>query len=263
MFIFTDVAQGLLEFREVRANAKVIMELLSTRQTKQRTNDAKSPGLLAMILYVTRNPKSSRLTSLGTFQLRACLPHPHTIQQEKQLQVLVALSIYGRDILSSRRRPSFPPKRICIRWLHPQFVNNSAIVPVSCSFAAASPPATEDCAKSVETSKKLVEVGQQLLFHCEYLALVDVCRVCRTTRVRHLQVDYRAVPECRILSWWGWELGDRRGRGSARVYDSRIRNVCDVPSIPAAQVRVFSLYQFAFVFETQISLVQVSCSLRS
>ncbi|KAL3666911.1 hypothetical protein V7S43_007860 [Phytophthora oleae] len=38
MFIVSDVAQGLLEFHEVRVNAKVIVDILHSDQNSKRTS---------------------------------------------------------------------------------------------------------------------------------------------------------------------------------------------------------------------------------
>lgn len=82
-FIIVDLGQSLLEFREVRANASVVVNLLRERGRSlnfknENSADTSNGSLLAMILAVTRNPSAFSIRSIASARLRACLPYPIT-----------------------------------------------------------------------------------------------------------------------------------------------------------------------------------------
>ncbi|GMF24097.1 unnamed protein product [Phytophthora fragariaefolia] len=188
MFIVGDVGQSLLEFNEVRANAVTLLQLLrSRRESQARSPKRKSQSaersedidLVAMILYVARNPGSFHEASMRPARLFACLPHSLPAHEQKQLEALEASGAYGID------------ERISSRWIHHKQhqlqVYSIAVVPVSYSLVVSFPPGSEfagkdtistikassNKVKNAERSKELVLQGLQLLFHCEYLALVE------------------------------------------------------------------------------------------
>lgn len=54
LFIAADVGQALLEFREVRANATAVIELLK----REGSGHAEDRDLVAQVLEVTRDPRA-------------------------------------------------------------------------------------------------------------------------------------------------------------------------------------------------------------
>ncbi|KAG7390140.1 hypothetical protein PHYPSEUDO_008594 [Phytophthora pseudosyringae] len=187
LFILANLSQSLLEFREVHSNAKIVLELLEDRRATQdclprkkgrRLSRFGNAELLTMLIAITRNPRAYNVKCLHGARLWSCLPHPIAQEQLGHLQMLEASGVYvqGSTDLSSQR-PTVPR--------YPRFLQRVSVSPSPAPLAAACSPDTivsEDSSSSrrADRSKKLVLQGLQLLFHCEYLALVEYgsLRVC-------------------------------------------------------------------------------------
>ncbi|KAG2825077.1 hypothetical protein PC116_g14675 [Phytophthora cactorum] len=172
LFIATDVGQTLLEFREVLATSTTVLEILriqkSSLQEKDsnREDESMKLNLLTSITTVTRNPSAFRVTSLKRTRLWACLPHRMTVDQAKQMDVLEDSGLYGPRGLLSSRKSSRSRRKSQHRSLSFGPLKRTSIVP---GFASSS----NKVIKQGDKSRQLVVQGLQLLFHCEYLALVE------------------------------------------------------------------------------------------
>eukprot|EP00644_Phytophthora_capsici_P002788 jgi/Phyca11/124954/e_gw1.55.202.1 len=250
MFIVSDVAQGLLEFHEVRMNAKVIMNILHRDPKSKRTNSFEATDLIAMILRVARNPRGFRVTRIENVRLRACLPHPLTEEQEMRLQTLQASGIFGSGTLTGSR------KRSIIRWLPSQFSTNASIYPEDTEASVRTASKDYSARSKRETAKKLVEQGLQLLFHCEYLALVEYVECI----VPLIFVTYESI--LKQLPNAVYYPGSTDSWGMTAVMNLLAFSALEIGTFVLfvrflQQKFAFSpLYQLAFVLETQVYLVQ-------
>ncbi|ETM45558.1 hypothetical protein L914_09424, partial [Phytophthora nicotianae] len=184
LFILADVGQSLLEFREVYSNAKAVLELLEDRHSSQehlprtksrRLSRLENTELLTMIVSFTRNPRAYNVKWLDGARLWSCLPHPITQEQLGHLQMLEASGVYvqgSKDFGSKRPNPKNQPR----------FSQRVSVAPVPASPILAFEPSlkttcikdTQDFnARRTDRPKELALQGLQLLFHCEYLALVE------------------------------------------------------------------------------------------
>ncbi|KAK1945942.1 hypothetical protein P3T76_002990 [Phytophthora citrophthora] len=164
MFIAVDLAQGMLEFREVSANATTVLNLLQTPSE----GTPYSADLIANLVAVTQNPSEFDVISLKQTRLWACLPHPVSPEQTKDLKTLEILGMYAaRGFLFKRRK-----NRQRQRSFRIGSVKINSIMPAVFSKKP-SKASSKSFIKKGEAAKELVEQGLELLFHCEYLALVE------------------------------------------------------------------------------------------
>ncbi|KAE8915347.1 hypothetical protein PF003_g1072 [Phytophthora fragariae] len=197
-----------------------------------------------------------RLVSLDHYCKTAS--RTRVILEREQLQALEVPGTYGiKDRFSSREQwaQHSPPQR----KLH-----SVAIVPVSnisvSSFlsnseftAKAPPPVSSNKFQHADRSKTLVLQGLQLLFHCEYLALVECV-------VPLVFATYKSILEQlpNVVYYPG-------GAGSWGI--SALANLLVFSALEIMTFVLFvkflqrkfsfsPLYQLAFVFETQMYLVQ-------
>jgi len=274
VFIAADVAQSLLEFNEVRGQARTVLQLLRSRRESRdrslqkkgrRTSSTDNTDLLALILYVARHPRTFHVVSLETTRLWACLPHPLTDYETKQMQELEATGVYGGDN-HQRSQPRRPQER---QRIQPQ-LHSVSIEPAPTSLVASIPPGSGFTAyesrasvkdsgtnlRHAERSKKLVVQGLQLLFHCEYLALVEYVECV----VPLVFVTYKS-----ILNQLPNAAYYPDAPGSWGM--SAVTNLLVFAALEIATFMLFirflhkkfsfsPLYQLAFVFETQSHLVQ-------
>lgn len=282
LFILLDLSQSLLEFHEVRANAKSVLKLLqdrrSSRQRLKRTasrllSSSETAELMTIILAVTRNLSTFHTKSLGNTRLWACLPHVLTQQQAEQLQALEA-SGFGREYqppVKSKRRSTFQKfsrRRLVVAPTptHEENASLPGVIPMaedtnpkiqadqnSTSTSSASPKQA-----SIERSKRIVEQGLQLLFHCEYLALVEYVEcviplmfMTYKTLLVHLPniVYYPSQFE-------SWNLSS-----ATNILVYALMEVASFVLLEKFLRRSFAyspLHQLAFALETQVYLVQGS-----
>ncbi|KAL8015601.1 hypothetical protein Plhal710r2_c030g0112711 [Plasmopara halstedii] len=168
-FIVVDLGLTLLEFRELRSNAFLIVQLLNQqRLSRESALSTESPDLLAMVLAVARDPHAYDIILMRSVRLHACLPHPLPDDRSKQLQILAASGSYRQNIttktrLGRRRNPVQPIKLQVVNVLTKQ----------QAKYSAPSPKMSDEKTRNGRRSEYLVLQGLQFLFHCEYLALVE------------------------------------------------------------------------------------------
>ncbi|GMF53331.1 unnamed protein product [Phytophthora fragariaefolia] len=181
LFISMDLLQVILELREEQANARNVLKLLydrrASREQLRRTNsDLENTGLIKIVLSVTNNLSALYIKALKSVRLWACLPHPLGSGQKEQLCVWEKSGLFEPKEKRHIRQPSrafwkSSRQRIQISPAHSrgelvEFFAKPHEKEVSPRLAA-----------SVERSKKIVVQGLQLLFHCEYLVLVEYVEV--------------------------------------------------------------------------------------
>ncbi|KAF1791088.1 hypothetical protein GQ600_7098 [Phytophthora cactorum] len=238
LFIAADFGQALLEFREVRANANVLVSLLHDRQLSRNFSQTSTPSettdLLAMVLTVTRDPSASNITSMHGARLRACLPHPLPADRIGQLQLLADIRLVQPEHCEKPNRPD-SEKRPNVCW---DKIN--------------SPPRDSDTNANGSQSKQLVLQGLQLLFHCEYLALVEYIECV----VPIVFVTYKSVLE--QLPNIVYYPGGAGNWGSYAIVNTLVFAALEIGSFLILNQflqRKFAfspLYQVAFVLETHV-----------
>ncbi|RLN94777.1 hypothetical protein BBJ28_00006603 [Nothophytophthora sp. Chile5] len=159
---------------QVHMNASAVLDLLQEQRTHQdhhqrrhsyRQQDIRD--LVTLVLAVTRDPKAFNVEAMKSVRLWACLAHPIPDDRVKALNTLEALATYdpdrplsgrtlGRD-LSFASPATLGPKRLALK--HPGNQQDTIMPP--------------EKAAAAERSTNLVVQGLQLLFHCEYLTLVE------------------------------------------------------------------------------------------
>ncbi|POM70137.1 Hypothetical protein PHPALM_13473, partial [Phytophthora palmivora] len=210
-----------------------------------------------MVVAFTRNPKAYNVKTLPGARLWSCIPHPITQEQLGHLQMLEASGIYSVQKPISNR-PNLQHQ--------PRFLQRLSVAPaplqvmVPCELDS---QITQDIqfsntdTKRTDRSKKLAIQGLQLLFHCEYLALVEyiecVVPLVFVTYKLVLRQLHNAVyypnddDNWRISSVVNLFVFAMLEVGSFVFLNALLRNKC-----------AFSpLYQLAFVLETQVCPVQV------
>lgn len=266
LFIAADVGQSLLECREVRNNALTLLQLLDNRRsTKQRlrnknggTHSSKvyeDSGILKIILDVARNPSAYQVTTLDGARLwsnpRNILPEP----LDNRMQSLGASGVYGSKGLPSNREAAVSSKKSPRKRPTPWDYKRVSVAPAprntQITLVTASGIHTKGTTTNIfkalgtsrgprqaNRSKDLVLQGLQLLFHCEYLALVEYIE-CVVPLI--LSFTNRCSSSSRMwcTTQGSWQLGHDSGGESTGV--CRAGNWLAVSSAlyPAAQVCLF------------------------
>ncbi|GMF27588.1 unnamed protein product [Phytophthora fragariaefolia] len=260
LFIAADVAQVVIEFQEVRTNAKTVLKLLQCqlKPTFQHQRDLTekvsiSNNLVEMLLAVTRNPKAFHVVLMRDIRLWACLPHPLTEDRANKLKLLRTSGVYaGRRVLSRRRTSRFRPYR---QWFAPRIVQEPSVVPIRCETSTHFSAIQNDLG---DFSQTFVRQGLQLLFHCEYLLLVEYVECI----VPVIFATYKSVLEClpNIIYYPG---------GAGHWSHSALINIFVFTSLEIASLMLLhrflhrnfalsSLYQLAFVLEAQMYPIQAT-----
>ncbi|KAG3167336.1 hypothetical protein PC128_g19500 [Phytophthora cactorum] len=267
LFITTDLVQILLEIRELSDNAKVVLQLIRQEQTSpthERSCPPETTKLLTIILDGIKEPGAFQAKSLKSVRLWACLPHPLTAKQIEQLRNLESSgAYYQRKELSSDRMKRSPM---------PQAQNglkkHSSIAPTPNLEHETSSPTIQHIIEAMnahtdgpstvkEKSNKLVLQGLQLLFHCEYLELVEYVE-CITPIV---YVVYKSVLE--QLPNVVYYPGGAGSWGIATVVNILVLAMLEVTSLVflhhflQRKFAFSAMYQLAFVLETHVYLVQM------
>ncbi|KAJ8575177.1 hypothetical protein ON010_g4038 [Phytophthora cinnamomi] len=178
LFILLHVCRWFVEYRDIKANAKIVRELLRERRNSLVRLHAKGLTsmleLLSMITAVVRSPKTYRVSSLRGARLWLCLSHPITLEQARQLGKLELSGVYdvaehSANSVSRKNQQYLQPRllRIAVAPVTPDAGCNSA-------EGEGSHAETINANRIVgEKSETLTLQGLQLLFHCEYLTLVQ------------------------------------------------------------------------------------------
>ncbi|CEG41178.1 uncharacterized protein PHALS_11544 [Plasmopara halstedii] len=244
LFIIADIGQTLLEFHELQTNANILVALLdrrySTASIRRLNISLRRPNLSAVILEVTRNPGANNITVLHGVRLESCLPHPLPDDRFQQLQTLAASGSYCHKTESNRaivRHQS----TIMLRFLRQSSVlpsGPSAIHVTTMLSTDTANQTTSECGdadtRMSEQSEKLVLQGLQLLFHCEYVALVEYIECF----VPMVYVLYKSILE--LLPNVAYYPG-----GAGKWNQNSVMNIL-----------LFALLEVAFVLETQMICIQ-------
>ncbi|ETL85945.1 hypothetical protein L917_14573 [Phytophthora nicotianae] len=261
LFITVDILFALVKFRTLHKDEKVIRQLLQDRRhmISSQLTKSESFGLLPMILEVVRNPKSYGVTSFDRVRLWASPPHlvPDTLYE--RLQTMGKSCIFGGNQADLMRVSSFiqVPTTMFLTWKFRQI----SVIPAPLTIVprtAQLPPnlRKESSVRPTDPSKYLVLHGLQLLFNCEYLVLVEYIECV----VPFVFVVYKSVLE--RLPNAVYFPGGSGNWGIPAVTNLLVFGVLEVGSLVLLHVflqRKFgfsSLYQLAFVLETQASAIQ-------
>ncbi|POM77428.1 Hypothetical protein PHPALM_5188 [Phytophthora palmivora] len=278
LFIATDVCQCLLEFREVRNNAKTLLQFLDARRVSEgniRTKCGSSCEvieLLSLILGIARNPSAYQVTSLDGARLWASPPNLIPEKLDKRMQTLGESGIYGPRGHPSNRSASIPTERKTpfrlTSWDYQQVsVAPAPIVALPTAGKLVKGTSRKllkpKSLKQAARSKELVLQGLQLLFHCEYLALVEYIECV----VPLVFVSYKSILE--YLPNAAYYPGSAGSWSISAVVNLVVFASLEILSLIFLHFFLkhkfaFSpLYQLAFVLEMQIYPVQANLFLET
>ncbi|ETI48735.1 hypothetical protein F443_07274 [Phytophthora nicotianae P1569] len=269
LFIAADLSQILLELRELSGNAKVVLQLIGPQlqdPIHPRSSTPEPTTLLTRILGATKEPRAFRAESMGPVRVWACLPHSLTSKQVEQLAHLEESGVYYQRNPSSNNH-----MKQSLLQTQNGFKQRTSIVPTSTLKHEIASPTTQDpinaknkqstrpngSGSGLKKSKLLVLQGLQLLFHCEYLQLVEYVE-CITPIV---YVVYKSILEQlpNIVYYPGgagnWSL--------ATVVNILVLAMMEVGSLVflhhflQRKFAISAMHQLAFVLETHAYLIQV------
>ncbi|KAL8015619.1 hypothetical protein Plhal710r2_c030g0112891 [Plasmopara halstedii] len=213
-----------------------------------------------MILTVTRNPCAGSILVMRGVRLRACLPHPLSDDRYKQLQILAASGLYCQNVTINRQLAHRSNFMSC-------FLSNNSVQPIKPNLvkvltkqptqkAALRTGVHEPKAMNGNRSEHLVLQGLQLLFHCEYLALVEYIECV----VPAVYVTYKSTLE--NLPNVVYYPGGAGIWGSYAILNILLFTILEIGSFLFLnhfiqhKFKISTMYQVAFVLETQVSQVQ-------
>lgn len=284
LIMLTDFVQGVWALRGVHKRTKVVQEMI-TAYTKRRsldhTDSSKQVDFLRIVISICEHPMRLEVPELGHIRLRACLPHSYLSQHSiVVLELLEKLNVYGDSSSSNygafRRRRSLPKSR-SLRSRR----SNSSVVPGTLESTSGAPSprfvaerhsvsrlydSVNSAGRTDSNQARLSNAAArhktrllfqtlQMLFHCEYLVLVEYVEcfvpllyVAYTLILSHLPnaAYYPSAPKhmtstvTNVLLYAGVELL------SFAVLHIMFKRT----------FRFSPLYQLAFVFENQRELVQ-------
>ncbi|KAG2793800.1 hypothetical protein PC112_g23288, partial [Phytophthora cactorum] len=272
LFIASDLVQIVLEIRELSDNANVLLQLIRQQQADSTTKDSCTTKLLTTILVMIKESGAFQTKSLESVRLWACLPQSLTSKQTEHLLNLEASGAYcrryqvssdniertphqamTRNQNGSKRSVSIVPKLTHVR------VSSSSKPPQKSSSQTAHTKGSNLVfTNHSEKSTKLVLQGLQLLFHCEYLELVEYVE-CTTPIV---YVVYKSILE--QLPNVVYYPGGAGSWGIATVVNILVLAMLEVTSLVFLHhflQRKFgfsAMHQLAFVLETDFYLVQMN-----
>ncbi|KAK1945944.1 hypothetical protein P3T76_002992 [Phytophthora citrophthora] len=256
LFITADVGISMLELQDVRAVSKSMKKLL---QQKDQELDTPETNLVSAILAVTRDLNTSPIKGLESTRLWACLPHQLPQSHTMRLGLLEESGVFGQTqkplSLTSNSQP---------RWHLPL----ASVVPLAQQFSPG-PPAKEVARASSKTSrtsmsssshakrsKEVVQLGLQVLFHWEYVALVEYVECI----VPLVFVAYKSIlANLPNIVYYPGGAGAWNSVSAANILLFGALEVTSFFLLNCYLRRTFAfspLYQLAFVLETQIQSVQ-------
>ncbi|KAG4057575.1 hypothetical protein PC123_g7427 [Phytophthora cactorum] len=267
LFISTDLVQILLELRELGANANVLLQIIRQQpggSTHQQSYTPETTKLLTTILEAIKKPSAFQARSLESVRLWACLPHSLTSKEAEQLINLEASGVYCLQNQSSNDRI----KRTPLQTIHRDrkgFKQSASIVPTPNLEHETSPPDaqkkhsahTNGSRLRAAKSNELVLQGLQLLFHCEYLELVEYVECI----IPIVYVVYKSALE--MLPNSVYYPGGAGSWGIAQAVNILVLAMLEVVSLVflhhflQCKFGFSAMHQLAFVLETHAYLVQV------
>ncbi|KAL7684564.1 hypothetical protein Plhal304r1_c035g0109271 [Plasmopara halstedii] len=264
LFIFVDLGLTFLEYRELRANAFVVYQLLNQQCMPQgylqSTSSTESPDLLGMVLSVTRDPCGANIALMRGVRLHACLPHPLPEHRFKQLQILAASGLYCQNVTNNTQLARRRNLMSC-------FLSNTSVQPIAPNLvnvltrqptqkAAHRTGVHDSKAMNGNRSEHLVLQGLQLLFHCEYLALVEYIECV----VPIVYLTFKSILE--KLPNVVYYPGGAGNWGSYAISNILLLTMLEIGSFLFLnhfiqhKFRISTMYLVAFVLETQMCQVQ-------
>ncbi|GMF27818.1 unnamed protein product [Phytophthora lilii] len=148
--------------------APVVIRLHIQTKNELSSGASRATGLLATVLRVARNPNAFQIALLDDVRLWASPPNLIPEQLNTRMQALGDSGVYGPTGTPSNRAASIITK-----------AKRHQTRPWGCFRVSVAPDAKQVFLKRQEAdidpqrSKEIVIQGLQLLFHCEYLALVE------------------------------------------------------------------------------------------
>ncbi|EGZ22391.1 hypothetical protein PHYSODRAFT_489619 [Phytophthora sojae] len=248
LFIGMDVFHLLKKFRGISSDEHIILEII--HDERRGAQNFKSVQLVTMIVDVVRNPSAHQVGSLDGVRLWASPPHLVSTSQYKQLQKVETSGVFGPTNEATNSRTVFSDSP----YYHWSF-QRSSVVPVPVipsSLRDSKAPSFRQASESIH----LVRHGLQLLFHFEYLVLVEYVECV----VPFVYLAYKSVLE--HLPNVAYYPGCAGKWGLTAVTNLLVYAVLEVGSLLLLSnflQRKFScspLYQLAFVLETQFYAVQ-------
>ncbi|KAE9076313.1 hypothetical protein PF010_g23948 [Phytophthora fragariae] len=254
LIIRFDCIHSLLKFREIYTSENIILRILQSRRiASSRLNSdssnqkAESPDLLTVILEVLRDPSRYCVTPLDGVRLWASPPHHISEKLFAHLQKLQASGVFGPSTqsISARKSYSNSSHNHVTLWT----LQRTTVVPVR---------QERQSFRQANQSGHLALHGLQLLFHCEYLVLVEYVECI----VPIIFLVYKSVLE--QLPNVVYYPGGAGKWGAAAVTNLVVFVVLEIGSLVLLHIFLqqkfaFSpLYQLAFVLETQIHAVQAT-----
>ncbi|KAF1783294.1 hypothetical protein GQ600_9607 [Phytophthora cactorum] len=270
LFIASDLVQIVLEIRELSDNANVLLQLIRQQQADSTTKDSCTTKLLTTILDVIKESGAFQTKSLESVRLWACLPQSLTSKQTEHLLNLEASGAYcrryqvssdniertphqamTRNQNGSKRSVSIVPKLTHVR------VSSSSKPPQKSSSQTAHTKGPNWVTNHSEKSKNLVLQGLQLLFHCEYLELVEYVE-CTTPIV---YVVYKSILEqLPNVVYYPGGAGSWNVATAANILVLAMLEIVSLVFLQHFLQRKFgfsAMHQLAFVLETDFYLVQM------
>ncbi|ETL77836.1 hypothetical protein F442_09650 [Phytophthora nicotianae P10297] len=254
LFITADFIQSWLEFREMRTNSRALLRLVNDRRnSKNRPDLPKAKDLLSIIINVVKNSGDLRRKSLETVRLWACLPHSLTREKAERLQTLDASGVYSERYDSMHRKKSQQLQQPSLRPLR-----QASIAPI-CDPPTeylTSQPESERNSRQPERAKALMVQGLQILFHSEYLVLVEYVE-CMVPLI--LLVYRSALERLPNIVYYPGGAGYWGINAIANMVLLVVLEIGSLLFLNAFLQRKFAfspLYQLAFVLETEVFVVQ-------
>ncbi|KAG2825879.1 hypothetical protein PC129_g8723 [Phytophthora cactorum] len=271
LFIAADFMQSWLEFREMRSNSRALMRLLddkriSKARLQQQSGLTEGTDILSIIVDVVKNSGDLRRKSLDTVRLWACLPQSLTREKAERLQALEASGVYNETYDSLGRKKSQSLQQPSLRQL-----GKVSVAPTPKSIACDSAkghqaeadtfsPRPEDersiNSKQAERAKALVVQGLQILFHSEYLILVEYVE-CMVPLI--LLVFKSILEQLPNIVYYPGGAGQWGRNAVANMLLLVVLEVGSLLFLNAFLQRKFAfspLYQLAFVLESEMYPVQ-------
>ncbi|KAE8997520.1 hypothetical protein PF002_g15171 [Phytophthora fragariae] len=270
-FMAVNIGLSLLEFRAMSANGKALLELLDERRNCQTLvrkifDSSDSTNLLLIILDATQNSASFPQKSLESVRLWACLPHPLTTDKLELLilRALDALGVYsnydptGRIKDQEHQQLRHEYQRIRSASITPSTGYSDGSKPTDLQPGASTEQATT---RRNQRSKKIVIQGVQLLFHSEYVALVQYVEAITPM----VFFTYKSVVELLPnVVYYPGGAGNWDMESVASVSLFAVMEVALLLSFNTTLRHKFGfspLYQLAFVLETEFYVVQAILSI--
>ncbi|KUF86707.1 hypothetical protein AM587_10008582 [Phytophthora nicotianae] len=258
LFIATDLGHILLEIRELSYNAKAVQQYIRQELTGSMHQVPELKNILTIILQAIKKTNACRTESV---RLWACLPHPLTTEQTEQLLQLDSLAVFRRRNRSSSDRST---QQTMVFRTQKGVKQSASIVPapktqhtkrstnVQAVHAIVSNLVTNDSDKS----EMLILQGLQLLFHCEYLELVEYVECI----IPILYVVYRSTLEqLPNIVYYPDGAGSWGTPSAANILLLALLEALSLAFLQSVLSRKFAfsaMHQLAFILETHVYLIQ-------